>query len=215
MSERRRDNLLDPIVARKLFTVHGCIDCANLAQYSQALERNMTDVREAFAAPSIEPQYVLAAAQMAANLNTLIWQKATVIFAVQSATIAAAYAARGTLLSYLMVAVGLAVSLEITMTIGKDIKRRTRLLEQANHIARTFMSVLPPKPNSGRNDRLEFFDLYPFPVAGWARHGVGTLLRIAVIAGVNVLAAAILNFSVFQETAQRLLALPLLPPVRY
>lgn len=175
----------------------------------------MTDAPEPSATPSIAPQYVLATVQMAANLNTLIWQKATVVFAIQSATIASAYAARGTLLSYLMVAIGLVVSLGITRTIGKDIQRRSRLLEQANHIARTSMNVPPPKPNSERCDQVEFFDLYPFPIAEWARHGIGTLLRIVVIAGVDVLAAAILNSSVVQEMVQQLLAMPLLPPVRY
>ncbi|MCP1926386.1 hypothetical protein [Bradyrhizobium elkanii] len=91
----------------------------------------------------VEPQYLQAAALQAGQLNTLVWQKMGLVFAVQSATIFAAYFLRGSLLSWITLLVSFLFCSGVVMSIHRDVKGRRFLLAQANHIGQQLLRISP------------------------------------------------------------------------
>jgi|SRR6516162_2510082 hypothetical protein len=70
----------------------------------------------------VEPQYLQAATLQASQLNTLVWQKMALIFAVQSATLLAAFYLRGSLLSWITLFVGALFCVSIVFSIHSDFR---------------------------------------------------------------------------------------------
>lgn len=151
--------------------------------------------------PPIEPQYLQAAALQASQLNTLVWQKMALIFAVQSATIFAAYFLRGSLLSWVTLLTGLLFCSGVVMSIHSDVKGRRLLLAQANHIGRQLLRVPP-------NDII--FSLEPYP--DWVFRPHWTFWRLVILILIYLFAAYAFNVSQFGEWVSAYLLTPLLPP---
>lgn len=146
----------------------------------------------------IEPQYLQAAAVQAAQLNALAWQKMTLIFAVQSATILAAYVLRGALLSWITVSISLLFCLGVVISIHYDLEGRKSLVAQANHIGRQLLRL----PRAGI---VMSFEPYP----RWSLSPRWTLARVVVLVLIDVLAVCAFNLG---ELANPYLPIPLLPP---
>jgi hypothetical protein len=150
--------------------------------------------------PQIEPQYLQAAALQASQLSTLVWQKMALMFAVQSAIIVAAYFLRGSLLSWITLLIGALFCSGVVFSIHSDLKGRTALLSQANHIGRRLLRL----PSEGIVMSLE-----PYP--GWVLRPHWTFWRLAILVAVDVLAASAFNVPYFGEWANEYLSMPLLP----
>ncbi|MGY3485417.1 hypothetical protein ACVW1C_003300 [Bradyrhizobium sp. USDA 4011] len=150
--------------------------------------------------PPIEPQYLQAATLQASQLNTLVWQKMALIFAVQSAIIIAAYFLRGSLLSWITLFIGFLFCSGLIFSIDSDLKGRTALLSQANHIGRRLLRL----PSDGIVMTLE-----PYP--NWALKPHWTFWRLAFLFAVDVLAAFAFNIPYFGELTNGYLSMPLLP----
>ncbi|MGY3132274.1 hypothetical protein ACVWZM_002956 [Bradyrhizobium sp. USDA 4501] len=150
--------------------------------------------------PPIEPQYLQAATIQAGQLNTLVWQKMGLIFAVQSATIFAAYFLRGSFLSWMTLLVGLLFCSGVVMSIHLDVKGRGRLLAQANYIGRHLLRL-------SRRDIV--FSLEPYP--DWTHRPHWTFWRLGLLTGIYLFAAFAFNVPCFREQADVYLPAPLLP----
>ncbi|MCP1926393.1 hypothetical protein [Bradyrhizobium elkanii] len=150
--------------------------------------------------PQIEPQYLQAVVLQASQLNTLVWQKMALIFAVQSAIIVGAYFLRGSLLSWITLLIGALFCAGIVFSIHSDLKGRMALLSQANHIGQRLLRL----PSEGIHMSLE-------PYSGWTLRPHWTFWRLAILFAVDVLAAFAFNIPYFEELTNGYLSMPLLP----
>lgn len=151
-------------------------------------------------APRIEPQYLQAATQHASQLITLVWQKMALIFAVQSASIVAAYFLRGSLSSWITLLLGAAFCSGIAISIHFDLKGRTALLSQANHIARQLLRC----PSEDIVMSLE-----PYPA--WSLRSHWTFWRFAILIVLDALVGVIFNVQSINDWANVCFSIPLLP----
>ncbi|GAA0007628.1 hypothetical protein [Bradyrhizobium diazoefficiens] len=148
----------------------------------------------------IEPQYLQAATLQASQLNTLVWQKMALIFAVQSAIIFAAFYLRGSLLSWVTLIAGALFCFGVVMSIHSDLKGRSALLGQANYIARQLLRF--------SSSAIEM-SLEPYPA--WSLSPRWTFVRLVILIAIDLLAGLAFNVQSVSARTSVYLSMPLLP----
>lgn len=163
--------------------------------------------------PRIEPQYLQTIMQFWTNINTLILQKLATVVALQTGSLIAAFAVRGSLASILVLLVALFLSVALLISVISDIAVRTKLTRQANFM--TSRLLFPFFAEQKVPNDLKPFVLYNLnedrryaPV----RYFTGATMVLCFIVLFDLLAGAILNWPDFFAYWLPSGAFPIFPP---